>query len=112
MPRTVGVLIALYERAVGLYASLVNINAYHQPGVEAGKKAAEKVLSLQKSIISYLRTNRGRNFTAAETAAGLDCGNHTETVFRILQHLGASRAHGIRMERQEPVWESLFRADT
>ena len=31
-PRSVGALIALYERAVGLYASLVNINAYHQPG--------------------------------------------------------------------------------
>ena len=36
---TVGALIALYERAVGLYASLVNVNAYHQPGVEAGKKS-------------------------------------------------------------------------
>lgn len=31
-PRSVGALIALYERAVGIYASLVNINAYHQPG--------------------------------------------------------------------------------
>lgn len=31
-------LIALFERAVSFYASLVNINAYHQPGVEAGKK--------------------------------------------------------------------------
>jgi glucose-6-phosphate isomerase len=36
----VGALIALFERAVGFYASLVGINAYHQPGVEAGKKAA------------------------------------------------------------------------
>ena len=39
-PFTIGMLIALFERAVGLYASLININAYHQPGVEAGKKAA------------------------------------------------------------------------
>lgn len=31
-PRSVGAMIALYERAVGIYASLVNINAYHQPG--------------------------------------------------------------------------------
>jgi len=38
--RIVGALIALFERAVGLYASLIHINAYHQPGVEAGKKAA------------------------------------------------------------------------
>ena len=44
--RTLGALIALYERAVGLYATLVNINAYHQPGVEAGKKAAGVVLQL------------------------------------------------------------------
>lgn len=31
-PRSVGALVALYERAVGIYASLVNVNAYHQPG--------------------------------------------------------------------------------
>ncbi|XP_039164589.1 glucose-6-phosphate isomerase 1, chloroplastic-like [Eucalyptus grandis] len=31
-PRSVGALIALYERAVEIFASLVNINAYHQPG--------------------------------------------------------------------------------
>ena len=40
-PSTVGALIALYERAVGFYASLVNINAYHQPGVEAGKESRD-----------------------------------------------------------------------
>ena len=42
IPFHVGLLIALYERAVGFYATLVNINAYHQPGVEAGKKASEE----------------------------------------------------------------------
>ncbi|MEO7300216.1 MAG: hypothetical protein ABI042_16755 [Verrucomicrobiota bacterium] len=40
-PFSVGVLIALFERAVGFYASLINVNDYHQPGVEDGKKAAE-----------------------------------------------------------------------
>ena len=44
----VGVLIALFERAVGFYGSLVNVNAYHQPGVEAGKKAAAGVLAIQR----------------------------------------------------------------
>lgn len=39
--KTLGMLIALFERAVSFYASLVNINAYHQPGVEAGKKPPE-----------------------------------------------------------------------
>lgn len=31
-PHRVGALIALFERAVGLYAGLVGINAYDQPG--------------------------------------------------------------------------------
>jgi len=50
--RTLGALIALYERAVGFYASKININAYHQPGVEAGKKAAGEIIELQKKIIA------------------------------------------------------------
>lgn len=33
-PRSAGALVALYERAVGIYASLININAYHQPGIK------------------------------------------------------------------------------
>ena len=49
-----GALVALYERAVGFYASFVNINAYHQPGVEAGKKAASEVLALQKKLVAAL----------------------------------------------------------
>lgn len=60
-----GGLIALFERAVGLYASLVGINAYHQPGVEAGKKAAESVLRLH----DRLRASLGRQpRTATELA--------------------------------------------
>jgi glucose-6-phosphate isomerase len=82
----VGALIALYERAVGYYASLVNINAYHQPGVEAGKKAATRILDLQqrvKKIPDYLSK------TAEEIAGELDA--DPEEVFHILQHLKANR---------------------
>ena len=57
-PRSIGVLIALYERAVGLYASLVGINAYHQPGVEAGKKAAANVIALKAKVMSALARSR------------------------------------------------------
>ena len=49
---TLGAVIALFERAVGLYAELVDLNAYHQPGVEAGKKAAAEVLELQARILA------------------------------------------------------------
>jgi glucose-6-phosphate isomerase len=54
---SVGALIAMYERAVGFYASLVNINAYHQPGVEAGKKAATAVIELQLRVRELLTTS-------------------------------------------------------
>jgi glucose-6-phosphate isomerase len=49
-----GALIALFERAVGLYASLVGINAYHQPGVEAGKQAAKGMLELSHRLQAEL----------------------------------------------------------
>ena len=64
--RTVGALIALFERAVGFYASLIGINAYHQPGVEAGKKAAAVVLELQRRILDALGP---KNQTAEALAA-------------------------------------------
>ena len=92
---TVGVLIALYERAVGLYASLVNINAYHQPGVEAGKKAAGAVLERQRELLAYLRGNGGKGFTAEEIAAGIGKPDAVETVWRLLLHLSANADHGV-----------------
>ncbi|MDI1318623.1 MAG: glucose-6-phosphate isomerase, partial [bacterium] len=70
-PKTVGMLIALFERAVGLYASLININAYHQPGVEAGKKAAGGVIALKLKIDAALRAAPGTAFTAETLAAKL-----------------------------------------
>ncbi len=42
--RTLGAVVALFERAVGFYGSMISINAYHQPGVEAGKQAADFAL--------------------------------------------------------------------
>ncbi len=88
-PRTVGALTALYERAVGLYASLVNVNAYHQPGVEAGKKAATAVLVLQHSVLAALRaTSTPRTADQIAVAAGV--AEQAETVFKVLQHLSAN----------------------
>jgi glucose-6-phosphate isomerase len=87
----VGVMIALYERAVGLYATLVNINAYHQPGVEAGKKAATVILQLQAEIVKFLAGNPSREFTAAELAEGLKRKASAESIFKICQHLAANQ---------------------
>jgi glucose-6-phosphate isomerase len=107
-PKTVGKLIALYERAVGLYASFVNINAYHQPGVEAGKKAAASVLELQKKIVAYLAAHRGERFTVEQIAAGAGVKDDIETVFKTLQHLAANPDH--RITRTTPSGGGAFAA--
>ncbi|HXG46702.1 MAG TPA: glucose-6-phosphate isomerase [Methylomirabilota bacterium] len=89
-PFSIGVLIALFERAVGFYASLISVNAYHQPGVEAGKKAAGNMISLQCAILKRLGTNEGRRFSVADLANAI--GNEDlESVFKVCQHLVATR---------------------
>ncbi len=87
----VGALIALFERAVGLYAFLVGINAYHQPGVEAGKVAAGAVIDLQGKSLSWFQQNNGRAVTAPELAQELGQTDQAETLFRILRHLAANQ---------------------
>ena len=82
----VGALIALYERAVGFYASLVNINAYHQPGVEAGKKAATRILELQRRVEAVTAAGAGK--TPEQIAKELEA--DPEDVFHILRHLSAN----------------------
>jgi len=89
-PYRVGVLIALYERAVGLYASLVNINAYHQPGVEAGKKAAAAVLELQKQVVHHLRDS-GEARTAGQIAEAIGEPASGEWVYKTCAALAANK---------------------
>jgi glucose-6-phosphate isomerase len=88
-PYYIGLLIGLYERAVGLYASLVNINAYHQPGVEAGKKAAAAVLAIQANVLSHVGTTKGQALTATTIAKAIQEPD-SETVFKLLEHLAAN----------------------
>jgi glucose-6-phosphate isomerase len=87
--RTVGALIALYERAVGFYASLVNINAYHQPGVEAGKKAAAAILDLQQKVIKVLQTEK-KALSITEIADKAGAAEQVEAIYKILRHLHAN----------------------
>ncbi|MDB9528748.1 glucose-6-phosphate isomerase [Oscillatoria sp. CS-180] len=89
-PTQVGALIALYERAVGLYASLVNINAYHQPGVEAGKKAAAGILQLQSKAVEAVKAADGP-MAIADLAAQVGAPDQIETLYKILRHLDANK---------------------
>ncbi|ACM19857.1 glucose-6-phosphate isomerase [Geotalea daltonii FRC-32] len=107
-PRTIGVLIALYERAVGFYASLVNINAYHQPGVEAGKKAAGVVLEIQGKVLAHLQEKKGRGFTAEELAAAIGAEGEAEAIYRILLHAAANPDHSVVAEKGRTVFDKKF----
>lgn len=98
---SIGMLIALFERAVGLYASFVSINAYHQPGVEAGKKAAAEVLAIQQRVVAFV-AKAGRAVSVREIADGIGDPGSIEVVFKIARHLAANE----RLEIQRGV--SLF----
>jgi glucose-6-phosphate isomerase len=91
-----GALIALYERAVGIYAELIDVNAYHQPGVEAGKKAAGAVIALQRKALAHLRSCPGQALSADEVAAAIGRPDATETVFHVLEHAAANPDHRVR----------------
>jgi len=95
-PFTVGMLIALFERAVGLYASLINVNAYHQPGVEAGKKAAGKVIEVQGKVFNFLSKQTGKSFTVEEIAKGIGMTEDIEHIFKICEHLSINEDKKIR----------------
>jgi glucose-6-phosphate isomerase len=91
---SVGVLIALFERAVGFYASLIGINAYHQPGVEAGKKAAGSLLNLKSLIISFLNKSSSTH-TVEEIADGIGKKTHLAQIFKLCEHLSSNERYSI-----------------
>lgn len=93
--RSLGALIALFERAVGLYAELINVNAYDQPGVEAGKKAAGAVLDLQRRVLSHLRDKPESLLTLEEIAAAIGEPDSVEAVYHVLEHTTANPDHGV-----------------
>ena len=94
----IGALIALYERAVGLYGYLVNVNAYHQPGVEAGKKAAAIVLDLQGELMKVLRAQTdSATIGLVDLATQANAADQIEAVYKIVRHLAAND-RGVTLE--------------
>jgi glucose-6-phosphate isomerase len=86
----IGLLMALFERAVGYYSTLIYINPYHQPGVEAGKKAAAEIISLQGKINSFLNKNRELSHSIQDIADKIEAHGSQEEVFQICLHLSAN----------------------
>jgi glucose-6-phosphate isomerase len=108
-PFTVGMLVALFERAVGLYASLININAYHQPGVQAGKLAADEVLKLQEKILTWLQKRAGKAQKLAVIAEGIKAAGEMETVFKICEHLAANPDRKVKKQPGRKLQDVSYR---
>lgn len=89
---TIGSLIALFERTVGLYAALININAYHQPGVEAGKKAAGSIIELQKKVADWLKQNPDKD-DPEEIAGKLGLPDDVEMIYAIVRRANLLKSH-------------------
>lgn len=106
-PEAIGQLIALFERAVGLYASIVNINAYHQPGVEAGKAAAATVLEIEQKVLAEISSNGKNAHTAAEIAAKLGLESQCELIFKLLIRL-ATNQRAVSANIKTPIHETEF----
>jgi glucose-6-phosphate isomerase len=105
-PFAIGVLIALFERAVGFYASLISINAYHQPGIESGKRAASDVIQLQLKIINCL--NARRSPMAVDEIAS-NCGSEdVEGVLRICEHLSGNPDRSVRKTAGANLFQSKY----
>ncbi|MBK9266631.1 MAG: glucose-6-phosphate isomerase [Polyangiaceae bacterium] len=104
--QSLGALIALYERTVGIYAELIDINAYHQPGVEAGKKAAAEVIDLMHRVVDVLEARSGAALSLAEVCEGAKT-NDAEAVFLILRRLSAGPNAEIERVRPNDVTSPL-----
>ena len=103
---SLGLLVALFERAVGLYAELIDVNAYHQPGVEAGKRGARSALHTLEQLQGAL-TGAPRD-VGELGPAGVD----PRTAWRLLHHLAATGRAEVRPHPTDPLQDGFWRSGT
>ncbi|MEA2011864.1 MAG: glucose-6-phosphate isomerase [Verrucomicrobiota bacterium] len=85
-----GALIALYERAVAAYAEMINVNAFHQPGVESYKKASEEVNHINIELRKFIEANPDFSGTAADYAKEAFDNKNTKEIEGILRKFAAN----------------------
>jgi glucose-6-phosphate isomerase len=111
---TMGALIALFERAVGFYASLADVNAYHQPGVESGKNCAARVTEIQELLLGYIDSLHsgaaaadGVRITAEQAARELGLEAELDTVWNTLENLAMNHSGISRIPGDKP-WDNRY----
>ncbi|MBR2373680.1 MAG: glucose-6-phosphate isomerase, partial [Lentisphaeria bacterium] len=85
-----GMIIALYERAVAIYAEFININAFHQPGVQAYKLAATGELELKVKLDTVLKELNSFKGSAADIAKAAGVSDQDAAVEGWLRRMAAN----------------------
>jgi len=86
----------------------VGINAYHQPGVEAGKKAAGIAIDLCKAITSSLQSAKGESLDAPALAQAIGKSEDAELVYKLATHLAANGTSGIQKSSSGAWHQATF----
>jgi glucose-6-phosphate isomerase len=108
---SLGMLVALYERAVAVYAELININAFHQPGVQAYKLASKEVNAVNLKLQEWLRGRAEAtpfSGTAAEVAEVSGLAENAVTVGGLLAKFAVNKrtfaGRGVKREFVDGAW--------
>ena len=91
-----------------MYALLIGINAYHQPGVEAGKKAASAILDVRRSVTDFLKSKAGKSFNSIQISEAIDKPDKAVWVYKILENLSINESQTISRESKGTPFEDLF----
>ena len=94
-----GQIIALYERAVAIYAEFIHINAFHQPGVQAYKLAAKDALALREKVLAAIGANPGFSGNAAAFAKLAGCEEDAVEVAGILNRAAVNGEYVSRQDK-------------
>lgn len=109
--RSLGMLVALYERAVAVYAELIHINAFHQPGVQAYKLASQGVNEINLKLQKWLAANKGE-LTAAQVAEAAGLGGSPREVSGLLAKFAANGrefgGHTVRRDFRGGDWRYMI----
>jgi glucose-6-phosphate isomerase len=105
---TVGLLIALFERAADFYATLIKINAHHLLSVGTGKKVAAAGISLQTRALNFLASTSRQTFNASQIASGIGAPDEVEILFKVCEYAAVNPDHGIRKTAAKVPFEATY----
>jgi len=109
----IGMIIALYERAVAYYAELININAFHQPGVQSYKLASDDIHEISQKIQAWIhapRQEQNWQGTAKDIAREVGASLYINCVEGILSKYAENKRdfHGWKFTRKVINGEWVF----